>query len=113
MTTSNEKAKDMMGRMKADIREVMNKYATEATALARNKDKISPVLSALQLAIANAAIDYVVLCGVPPADSVQVVANITGASMQHWINTVMKLHGLNGKTTTNTLEVTNEKPVIN
>lgn len=114
MTKKEELAKsvEMMTRMKADVRDLINKYSVETATLANTKDHISPVVTSLQMALANAALDHAVFCGLPPVDALQGVINLTGSSMKVWIDTVIKLHKLHAKTTTDTVEVKNDKKII-
>lgn len=88
-----EKAVALMERMKKDVLAVLNKYATEASQIAVNMtDPHSPVIAFAQMAVANAAADYLKLCGANPAESFQVTVNTTGRAMQEWVNAVMKKH---------------------
>lgn len=89
-----EKAKAMMIRMKADIRALLEKYASEASAISVNSDDPhTPVLGCLQMALANASADYLAFCGVLPNECFNLVVNVTGQGMQQWINAVLKHHG--------------------
>lgn len=86
-----DKAIEMMEQMKSDLRAVINDYATEASAIAVNHgDPHSAVIACAQIALANASVDYMTLCGTKPLESFQVVVNATGQAMQQWINTVMR-----------------------
>ena len=84
-----------MKRVKADVREVINKYATESSQLSVNSaDPHSPVIGIVQMALANAAADYMNLCGATPLECFEVTVNISGQAMQQWINAVMKQSGI-------------------
>lgn len=90
-----EKAIDLMKRMKADVREVINKYATESSNLSVNStDPHSPVLGFMQMALANAGADYMNLCGATPIECFQVTVDITGQAMQQWVNAVLKAQNI-------------------
>jgi hypothetical protein len=112
--TDIEKAKDMMKRMKGDVREVINNYATETNTLAnKGADPHTPVIAAMQMALANAAVDYLVLCGMTPPEALQTACNVTGIAMQQWLDTVLRLHKLKAETKTNIVGITDAKNSIN
>ena len=93
------KALDLMKRMKDDVRETINKYASESSELSVNStDPHSPILGFMQMALANAGADYMALCGATPLEAFQVTINITGQAMQQWINAVVKKQNLKVKT---------------
>jgi hypothetical protein len=84
------KAIDLLKRIKADARAILDKYSTEASALAtKSEDPHLPVVAAVQVALANAATDYMVTCGAKPQDAIGGVINTTGLAMQQWISALM------------------------
>jgi hypothetical protein len=90
-----EKAKDLMARMKVDVRAILEKYAAEAADLSVNSDDPhSPVIGCVQMALANAAAQYMSFCGATPLEGFNVTVNITGQAMKHWVNAVMQHSGL-------------------
>ena len=100
--TDTTEIKDVMKRMKDDLRALINQYAEEANSLASESsvDPHAPVVAAMQIALANAAVDYMLLCGATPPEALQNVTNVTGMAMKQWIDTIVRLHKLNAKTTT-------------
>lgn len=85
---------DLATRMKADVLAVLNKYANEASQIAVNMtDPHAPVIAFTQMALANAAADYLKLCGATPTECFQVTCNVTGNAMQQWVQAVLKKHG--------------------
>ena len=95
MKVDQAKAKDMMTRMKGSIRSVLNDYATEASNLALNSDDPhSPVIACAQMALANAAADYLALCGATGPECFQITVNVTGQAMEKWVGAVMNAHGI-------------------
>lgn len=97
---SIEKARDMMKRMKGDIRQILNDYATEASELAvREADPHTPVIQAAQIALANAATDYMVLCGDNAVEALNDVVQCTGLAMKQWTETAVRSMGLKAQTT--------------
>ena len=92
------KALDLMKRMKDDVRETINKYATESSELSVNStDPHSPILGFMQMALANAGADYMNLCGATPIECLQVTVDITGQAMQQWVNAVLKAQNISLK----------------
>ena len=90
-----EKAIELMKKMKADMRSLLNTYATEASQLAVNSgDPHSPVIGCAQMALANASADYLALCGCTGPECFTITVNISGQAMQQWINAVMKAQKL-------------------
>jgi len=90
-----EKAKEMMVRMKMDVRAILEKYAAEAAAISVNSDDPhSPVIGCVQMALANSAAEYMSFCGATPLEGFNVTVNVTGQAMQHWVNAVMQRSGL-------------------
>jgi hypothetical protein len=84
------KAIDLLKRMKADVRAVLDKYGNECSILAtKSEDPHLPVVAAAQVALANAGTDYMVTCGAKPQDAVGGVINTTGVAMQQWMNAVI------------------------
>ena len=89
------KAVELMKKMKADVRALLNTYATEASQLAVNaEDPHSPVIGCAQMALANASADYLALCGCTGPECFSITVNISGQAMQQWINAVMKAQKL-------------------
>ena len=90
-----EKAIELMKKMKADMRSLLNTYATEASQLAVNSgDPHSPVIGCAQMALANASADYLALCGCTGPECFTITVNISGQAMQQWINAVMKAQNI-------------------
>ena len=89
------KAVELMKKMKADVRGILNTYATEASQLAVNSDDPhSPVIGCAQMALANAAADYLALCGCTGPECFTITVNISGRAMEQWIKAVMKAQKL-------------------
>src|ERR1700687_1476143 len=90
-----EKAIELMKKMKADMRSLLNTYATEASQLAVNSgDPHSPVIGCAQMALANASADYLALCGCTGAECFTITVNTAGQAMQTWIGAVMKAQNI-------------------
>ena len=89
------KAVELMKKMKADVRALLNTYATEASQLAVNsEDPHSPVIGCAQMALANAAADYLALCGCTGPECFTITVNISGQAMEQWIKAVIKSQNL-------------------
>ena len=89
---------DMMVRMVADVRKVLDTYATEAAGFSPNSpDPHSPVIGCAQMALANAGVDYMVVCGAKPVEALQVVVNTSGQSMETWIQHALRSAGIQVK----------------
>lgn len=110
---TDQAARDLMTKVKGEIRQVINNNTTAASLLAtKSPDPHTPILSMMQMALANAAVDYMVLCGATPVEAFQAVTNCTGVAMQCWVETVLRLHGLKAKTNSKSTIIENA-PVIN
>lgn len=110
--TDIEKVKDLHKRMKNSMRDLLNTYATEASGMAvRSADPHNPVVQAAQIALANAAVDYMVFCGSTPVDALQDVINSTGIAMKTWVDTIVRMHHLAAKTTSETTVINDEKTI--
>ncbi len=95
MAVNAAKAVDLSKRMKHDILEILNKYATEASQIMVNMaDPHAPAIAFGQMALANASADYLKLCGVTPQECFTITVNITGSAMQSWIDAIVKKHGI-------------------
>ena len=112
--TDIEKVKELMKKLKGELRQVINDNTNVASTLAtKSGDPHTPILSMMQMAYANAAVDYMVLCGVPPVEALQLVTNVTGQAMQHWLETVLRLHGLSAKANQTSTVIENDTPRAN
>lgn len=75
--------------IKSEIRDILDKHATEASQLAvKSDDPHVPVIGWLQMALVNAATEYLITCGCQPIEAVQLTVDVTGKSMNAWINSL-------------------------
>ena len=96
--TSAEKALVFHKGLKDDLRLIINNNATKASELAVNStDPHTPVVQAMQIALINAAVDYMVLCGATPQDAVNDVIASLDVAVHTWINAVQRMGKPGGK----------------
>lgn len=89
---------DLLKRVKGDIRAILDKYAVEAAKLSINSaDPHSPVIGIVQMALANAAVDYMCHCGAVPMEGFEAAVSATGNAMEQWVNAVMKQNNIQTK----------------
>jgi hypothetical protein len=89
------KVKDIVIPMKDAIRKVIDEYAIKAAQLSLDStDPHAPVLGFVQMALANAAVDYMVDCGSLPLEAFEVTLVTTGGAMEAWTSKVMELQGI-------------------
>jgi hypothetical protein len=86
-----EKVKEAIKPMKDDVRALIDKYASMAAELSPNStDPHSPVLAFMQMALAQAAVEYMLVCGCTLPEAVQATVTVTGRSMEAWVRTLMR-----------------------
>lgn len=90
-----ERALELMQRMKQEVFNILKDNATNASEIAVNMtDPHAPVIAFAQMALANASADYLKICGATPQECFTVTVNITGKAMQEWVGAVMRKHGI-------------------
>lgn len=92
MEVDKDRATNLLTKLKSDIRELLNKYASEASAVAVNStDPHTPIIGCVQMALANASVDYLLLCGATPSESYRLTVISSGNAMEYWAKAIMKL----------------------
>lgn len=73
--------------IKQEIRTIIDKHADEASQLAvKSDDPHVPIVGWMQMALANAATEYLITCGCQPIEAVQLMVDTTGKSMNGWMD---------------------------
>lgn len=81
----------LMTAMREDMQAVLNKHAASAAEVAVNSvDPHSPVIACAQMALADASMRYLQLCGVRPQPALEAIVDLTNTSMQKWVRAVVK-----------------------
>lgn len=77
---------------KDDLRIIVEKYATQTSLLAVNSsDPHLPVVSLMQMALAQACVEYLITSGMDVTTAVNATIQATGKSMEAWVSQIAKL----------------------
>lgn len=77
--------------IKSDILDVITKHAAACSKLAiHSADPHTPVISTVQLAFAQAAVNYLIVCGLDVNTAVNATLQVTGQAMEHWARALLK-----------------------
>lgn len=91
-----EKAAEFLGGLKKDVRGLIEGNSNEATRLSVNsEDPHIPIIGCMQMALASAAFEYLITCGVKPEEALAKTVDMTGGAMEIWLGKFLK-----GNTTT-------------
>lgn len=86
-----DKVKLVMKEIKNEVRAILNKHAADCSAIAVNsQDPHSPVIACVQMALVEAAMDYLRLCGVKPEFSLSAIVDLNGKVMMKWVKMLTK-----------------------
>lgn len=90
--TPAEKALEFHKGLKDQVRSIINDNTNKASELAVNAaDPHTPVIQAMQIALINASIDYMIVCGATPQDAVNDVIGSLDVAVRTWINAVQRM----------------------
>ena len=89
--TTREEIVAKLQDIKDEVRAVIEKHGTEASQLAPNQsDPHTPIISIMQMALAQAATEYLLVCGCPLPQAVQLTTDKTSEAMQQWLKTLFR-----------------------
>lgn len=87
-----EEVKAALIPMKDEVRAIIEKHATLASQLSPNfPDPHTPIIVFMQMALAQAAMEYLIVCGLPINETAGQVMNLTGRAMEAWARSLLKL----------------------
>lgn len=90
-----KKVVELLKQIQADLRSILDDYAAEADTLAVNSiDPHTAIIHLTQMALVNAAADYMVNNGATAVEAFERVVSSTGDAMQAWVLAVAKEQGL-------------------
>ena len=94
--TEEEKTRtiEITREIKQTIRDALNKYATEVSVISRgSNDPHTPIIGVTQMALAQAATEYMVTNGASAIEAVEATCHTMNNSMQQWVAVVFKIKG--------------------
>lgn len=93
LTPKQQRSIELMAEVKFAVRMLLQKYATESFEISSGQqDPALPVISVVQMALAQAAVEYLCTAGRTPAEGVQQMTMMTEKAMHAWLNTLFRGH---------------------
>ena len=78
--------------IKQAIRNTIDKYATEISIInTTNNDPHTPIIGVVQMALAQAATEYMVTNGASAVEAVDAACQTMNNSMQQWVKVIFKI----------------------
>ncbi len=93
LSAEQQRSVELMAEVKFAVRMMLQKYATESAEIFKHSQDTSvPVIAVVQMALAQAATEYLITGGKTMDDAVRSMTATTERAMQHWLQTLFKQH---------------------
>ena len=77
-------------KIKKDLRKLINVHGAKVNALSPGSDPHTPIIGCLQMALAQAATEYLMQQGCSTPEAIHAMTNATSAAMTRWLASLMK-----------------------
>lgn len=84
-----QRAIEITKEIRTSLRTLLEKHSSEISTLnVNNADPHTPIVGVIQMAFAQAALEYMITCGAKPLEALQATCNTINGSMQRWVNSI-------------------------
>jgi ferredoxin-NADP reductase len=93
LSAEQQRSVELMAEVKFAVRMLLQKYATESAEIFKHsQDTAVPVIAVVQMALAQAATEYLITSGRAMDDAVRAMSSTTEQAMHKWMQTLFKQH---------------------